>query len=1582
VAVTKTTPAAVKVPYSTASDLHGGVGAITLRASSAYGSKTYESTGSYQVSVPNTADDIAITIASPTTAIERGACLTIAAGEAAAYECGALRIVHGIRGVRTMGKWRAPTLLYASETADPRPAIRADLLLKSSATTPDSLTGRLVIVNGTSQQQCDQRWTTSGWTPGTVRRVVAICTSTTLPTGAYPFTLEVTSVKSGAKTSFQESGTLIVVNRSSSAFGAGWSMAGLEQLFFPADANTRLWVSGDGSARVYRRVGSTNTFFADSLSRPDSLTYDPGTSTYTRWAAHRLQVRFNSAGLHTATTNRLGQTTTFSYTGGLLQSITVPPSGVGLAFSFGYTSGKLSSISSPGTPTTRVTRVYQSAGRVDSVMDADTSKVKFAYSATGKLITQRTDRLGHATTYAYDTTAGTLASVIRSMQSPASPIYTYFWAAEAMGVSGGAAMDTIEAYTVFLDPRFHFTFFWVDRFGAPKRATDPLGGVTVIEHADTRWPLLATKLTAPGDASTGHLTTTATYDGHGNISEQRVLAPLGVTGEDAVTTYAYDEKFDFPVRIQGPTGEVWRSVVDQATGNRLMESPSDTGGLRVTTYRYDSACSMVSAVIAPATPSDSIKYDSLCDPSGVKSPMGYWSTSASDAIGRVVSATAPDGKKDSTVYDVMGRVVKQLAIGPTRNGVASQTLTVSTHYDRSGRVTATIREASTSGSAGISPLVDSARYDWAGRKVAAIATDGAVDSTVYDPSGNVIKVDTRLAGAADSIIMAYDAVNRLVRRYVSPRVYLAESIGMGNHTGSLQWMHDYPMYPNNGGTGYTVAAQVDTFAYDAASRMIMANNGDAKVSRTYYPNGSIKTETQKVRTLADPTACVNYTDHVYTVAYEYDLAGRNTRITVPTQLAPRIQYDDLGAVLVNSADPTEVRDEITYTYDTGVNGTGWLERVDGLLPGDVFRYSYTRRGEVDSLQALDFVPDAEPARLIFDVKTYDDDGFLETHSVRGIKGNLMPLLRDETYVNDPVGRVLGASDRTSYEPQSVTPTEIAYIYSGLGHLISSGYETKSPDGFTDLTAIETMRYDAMGNWTTRNNTANSEFTARHGSGFQYSNGSRDARYEAVTGRLRGETLTGSRTDTLRYDEAGNVHAMFTVNAGSNPQQYNDRISYYGVDGKLVAADARSAVGGTLTGHTAFEEYRYDALGRRVLARVRRWCSDEPGAGNAGDEAACDVSAIKRTVWSGSSELAEIQMPATDSTPADTVENDTQPVKRARAAVVPQPSYDSNRLFGRVLYVHGLATDQPLAITRVNYADASDDSTGAVAWAVYAPFSIMPLWSSRGRADRSVMAGSAAPGSDLLCTDSTEARCVVVAIDRGAFPYARAGYDPGTWQGTLILDKPDATGTYYRRNRSYDPQTARFTQEDPIGLAGGVNLYGFAAGDPVSFSDPFGLCVDTDFNCENLVKMLRAQEGSEFQKAADVYESLKTGRVFFYSRLLYTTQKDLYNNDGDPTSYTLGNAPGDVFIRGDVSKADFLLTAVHESVHLTEGLSEDGPTNAELRAYRQLSPKERASAIFTAWSLRFHLGPKYGAPLPAGVTEPKGRQVYFIKSPLP
>jgi hypothetical protein len=46
----------------------------------------------------------------------------------------------------------------------------------------------------------------------------------------------------------------------------------------------------------------------------------------------------------------------------------------------------------------------------------------------------------------------------------------------------------------------------------------------------------------------------------------------------------------------------------------------------------------------------------------------------------------------------------------------------------------------------------------------------------------------------------------------------------------------------------------------------------------------------------------------------------------------------------------------------------------------------------------------------------------------------------------------------------------------------------------------------------------------------------------------------------------------------------------------------------------------------------------------------------------------------------------------------------------------------------------------------------------------------------------------------------------------------------RASRAWEsPQPVHCTQLDPIGLAGGLNSYGFAAGDPITYSDPFGLC---------------------------------------------------------------------------------------------------------------------------------------------------------------
>ena len=52
-----------------------------------------------------------------------------------------------------------------------------------------------------------------------------------------------------------------------------------------------------------------------------------------------------------------------------------------------------------------------------------------------------------------------------------------------------------------------------------------------------------------------------------------------------------------------------------------------------------------------------------------------------------------------------------------------------------------------------------------------------------------------------------------------------------------------------------------------------------------------------------------------------------------------------------------------------------------------------------------------------------------------------------------------------------------------------------------------------------------------------------------------------------------------------------------------------------------------------------------------------------------------------------------------------------------------------------------------------------------------------------------------------------------------------TGLHYNIFRYYDPDTGRFTMPDPIGLAGGLNLYQYAP-NALMWIDPFGLSCTT------------------------------------------------------------------------------------------------------------------------------------------------------------
>jgi RHS repeat-associated protein len=54
-----------------------------------------------------------------------------------------------------------------------------------------------------------------------------------------------------------------------------------------------------------------------------------------------------------------------------------------------------------------------------------------------------------------------------------------------------------------------------------------------------------------------------------------------------------------------------------------------------------------------------------------------------------------------------------------------------------------------------------------------------------------------------------------------------------------------------------------------------------------------------------------------------------------------------------------------------------------------------------------------------------------------------------------------------------------------------------------------------------------------------------------------------------------------------------------------------------------------------------------------------------------------------------------------------------------------------------------------------------------------------------------------------------------------------TGLHYNVFRDYDPSTGRYSESDPIGLAGGINTYSYVYNNPLRYTDPLGLIAGVD-----------------------------------------------------------------------------------------------------------------------------------------------------------
>lgn len=100
------------------------------------------------------------------------------------------------------------------------------------------------------------------------------------------------------------------------------------------------------------------------------------------------------------------------------------------------------------------------------------------------------------------------------------------------------------------------------------------------------------------------------------------------------------------------------------------------------------------------------------------------------------------------------------------------------------------------------------------------------------------------------------------------------------------------------------------------------------------------------------------------------------------------------------------------------------------------------------------------------------------------------------------------------------------------------------------------------------------------------------------------------------------------------------------------------------------------------------------------------------------------------------------------------------------------------------------------------------------------------GSTQALTDSTGALTTQYTYD----PYGKTSSSgsASTNSQQYTGRENDGTGTYYYRARYYQPGFGHFISGDPIGLAGGINMYAYVEGDPINNTDPLGLmCFDFD-----------------------------------------------------------------------------------------------------------------------------------------------------------
>jgi len=787
-----------------------------------------------------------------------------------------------------------------------------------------------------------------------------------------------------------------------------------------------------------------------------------------------------------------------------------------------------------------------------------------------------------------------------------------------------------------------------------------------------------------------------------------------------------------------------------------------------------------------------------------------------DTLGRVSKQVLADGGIWQFQYNTNSTVVKD----PNNNKTTYNYSIDGIGYDITG-VTNALGELTTFTRDGSNRVISAT--DFRGRSV----------SCTYDTYGNV-KTLTRptLAGTLTDTIQ-YDPTWNLPISYTDSRGRVTTS-----HLNTLGQV-DYVISPPSPQNPQGMKTEFEYNSYGLLTT----------VKRTFVPaDAPSTTRTIQSKVVYFYNGLVNYTEDTVgnRTYFSYDNAARLIAVRYPNDSAVRYAYNNMDQVV-------QVGFTTNYLSPSSTTMASYIYDVEGRLA-----YFTNARGKSWSYtyDAMDRPKTARDPLLSLSQAEYDVNG----NTTRTVD----PMGHESRFIYD-----IGKGDRPlkeryyQYAPlnPNVADVEVNYSYDNLTHLLSSvtnsgssaqkitgGTTNYTYDVLDRLTAevgpqgYSTVNYDNYGlvTSTSKNGVQSESYT--------YDNWDR---VSAVTNTRVLASGQDTKTISYSYDTLG------------RPTGYSTSGASYGVtyaDNGFVTSTSTSAGSMSMTNSYQYSwqgQILSDTWVKRRSGQVLQSWTDTYSYDFLGQLTGANVLG---TVFGYTYDLAGNRL--TETKDGLTKNFGYDDANRLTGVSVGSQfantlSYDGNGNLTNISYAGGMGgvvANLSLSWNMFGQLASSTHQNGSVNTLGY------DMFGERNAKNGSTLVsfGGNRGGDLTVGLDSfvqTESGAKVIQNHRGDLSALSSAdgtgagrvYDPygnllnawtaGTgvaptseygFTGAEELGNGQTTDLVYLRARYYHPGLGRFISQDPIGFAGGTNLYAYCGNDPINYTDPLGLSRVTIF----------------------------------------------------------------------------------------------------------------------------------------------------------